>query len=131
MHGRSRTSRATPIISTTDRRRPSLRRSGAVTWVDAHHAIVAHTTATGPDVVEIRPDASGSHAPAYLLKIAEEIGDRDLVLVLGPEAYRIELEREYVALFGHPDRLHDGESGNEEEGPELLARLDRLTGRQP
>lgn len=129
MHGRTRTPRATPIVAPTDPRIRPLHRTAAVTWVDGRHALVAHTTPKGADLVEIRPDASKPLAGAYLARVAEEIGNRDRVLILGPDAYRIELERQYVALYGHPDRLRDGSAVAETPGNELLARLESLTER--
>jgi hypothetical protein len=127
MHGRTRTSRATPIVAPSDPRVRPLRRTGAVTWVDGRHALVAHTTPKGADLVEVLPDVSQALGGAYFARVAEEIGNRERVLVLGPDAYRIELERQYVALFGHPDRLRDGSGGIETPGEDLLARLASLT----
>lgn len=128
MHGRPSARRAVPIVSTTDGRTHGLRRSGAVTWVDGRHALVAHTTDAGADLVEILRSGAGRSDDAYLLRVAEELGDRERLLVLGPESFRVELERRYVALYGHPDRIRESSTTSESAGPELLARLESLTG---
>ncbi len=127
MHGRSRTPRAIPTPSTSDGRARTLRRSGAVTWVDGRHALIAHTTTTGADVVEVQPPNGDCLCPEYLSRVVDEIGDRERVLVLGPEAFRVMLEREYVAISGRPDRILEAAGSAEVPAPELLARLDALT----
>jgi hypothetical protein len=54
-----------------------------------------------------------------LAAVAHAIGDRDRILVLGPEPSRTSLEREYVSIFRRPDRLVDMEP----EGPVSRADL--------
>jgi hypothetical protein len=88
--------------------------------------MIAHTTPTGSDVVEVRAGVEGGLCSEYLARIVEEIGDRERVVVLGPDAYKVQLERQYVAINGRPERLTDGSAAAETPAPDLLARLDEL-----
>ena len=46
---------------------------------------------------------------SYLETVIHVIGDRRRVMILGPDAARLALERAYVAIFHRPDRLVDVE----------------------
>ena len=74
----------------------------------------------------VREEPVAGRAP-FLARVVDEIGDRDRVLILGPDAMRVELEREYVAIFHRPDRILDVEASGPTEQDELVRRLEALT----
>jgi hypothetical protein len=57
----------------------------------------------------------------------DEMGDRDRIVILGPDAMRVELEREYVTINRRPDRLLDVENTPEVDELGLVDRLTTLT----
>ncbi len=104
-------------------------RTGAVTWIDAKRALVARSSADGTTVVnEVRRSARRRDPLGpFLARVVDEIGDRDRVVILGPDAMRVELEREYVAINRRPDRLVDVEAAPEADEAALRARLATIT----
>ena len=60
-------------------------------------------------------------------RVVDEIGDRQRVVILGPDAMRVELEREYVTINRDPHRLVDVEYAPALDRRDLLGRLARLT----
>lgn len=107
------------------RDRPVHSPSAAVAWIDAHHAMIARTDRDGGGRVTLAAIAPDTRP--YLARIVDEIGDRDRVLILGPDALRVELEREYVAIFRRPDRLIDVDEAEPADERELVDRLTTLT----
>jgi hypothetical protein len=111
--------------------------TGAVAWIDRDRAVVARSATTGKPVVHElfrvprRPaKAAVSTTPEvgpFLARVVDEIGDRDRVVIMGPDAMRVELEREYVTINRHPDRLVDVEDAAELDREDLIGRLARLT----
>ena len=107
--------------------------TGAVAWIDRDRAVVARSATTGKPVVHElfrvppRPAKSGVRVGPFLARVVDEIGDRDRVVILGPDSMRVELEREYVTINRHPDRLVDVEDAAELDREDLVARLARLT----
>ena len=77
----------------------------AVVWLDRTHALVARAREGRPEVTEV--DRSFDAETAYLLRVLHAAADCDRLVVMGPDADRIALEREYVALYRRPDRLID------------------------
>ncbi len=77
----------------------------AVVWLDRTHALVARAHEGRPAVTEV--DRSFDAEPDYLLRVLHEAADCERIVVMGPDASRIALEREYVALYRRPDRLID------------------------
>lgn len=107
MHGQSREPALRP--RNVDPTIGSLRPRSAITWVDRRRAIVVKTAPDGAvEVDRIERDAPGD-GRTYLARIAHALGDEDRVVVVGPWLERTELEREYVAVWGHPERLVDVE----------------------
>jgi len=103
--------------------------SGAVTWIDSTRAIVARTAPSGGVAISIVPGgAQPARGTPFLARVVDEIGDRDRILILGPDAMRVELEREYVTIFHRPDRLLDVEVAGPTDEAELVRRLEVLTG---
>ncbi len=107
--------------------------TGAVAWIDRDRAVVARSATTGKPVVHElfrvppRPAKPGSKVGPFLARVVDEIGDRDRVVILGPDSMRVELEREYVTINRHPDRLVDVEGAAALDRADLVARLARLT----
>lgn len=122
MHTRQRTSR--PVV-------PALRHAtAAIAWIDARHALIARTAANRQ--VEFReiqatPDPAGERSP-YLAQVAHELGDRDRIVVLGQGSQRLDLERQHVGIYHHPDRIVDVDESDTLDRDELVARLHKLTG---
>ena len=75
----------------------------AVIRLDQQHAFIGRKHSGHPVVTKI--DRGGDLAPAYLLRVAHEAAGCDGVVVMGPDAARIEFERQYVSLYRRPDRL--------------------------
>lgn len=124
MHGRSKQAPATRKTTAT-----LARGTGAVTWIDSTRAVVARTARSGVSVKVIShdPDRAAPRVP-FLARVVDAIGDRDRVLILGPDAMRVSLEREYVTIFHRPDRLVDVEVSGPAGEEELVRRLEVLTG---
>lgn len=100
-----------------------LRRVAVLAWVGESLTLVARRTASGwVDVVRVARDEAPDE-PAYLARIAHEIGDSTRVLIMGPDGLRTELEREYVAVYHHPDRLVDVEPAGDATPEALASRL--------
>ena len=77
----------------------------AVVWLDRTHAFIARAHDGRPEVTEV--DRSVEAETDYLLRVLHEAADCDRLVVMGPDADRVALEREYVALYRRPDRLID------------------------
>ena len=130
MHGHSlrRTTASIPAPFEARARR-TRRATGAVTWIDSRRALIARTTTGGRSIVrEVRrASAEPADLAPYLAHIVDEIGDRERVEILGTDAMRVALEREYVVISHRPDRIVDvaGQAETDEGG--LVARLTDLT----
>jgi hypothetical protein len=94
----------------------------AVVWIDAQRARVARMRPDG-EVSTCEIDRGSLAEPAYLGHVVRAIGDRERVLIFGPNAVRLALEREYVSIFRRPDRLVDVEPVTGELGPDELVDL--------
>jgi len=102
--------------------------SGAITWIDRRHAIVARTMSTGAiDVTEIDFPADAAEQ-ANLTRVADTIGDRERVVIAGPLGMRTALERQYVAIYRRPERLVDVEPDGPLSRGQLVERLRELAG---
>jgi hypothetical protein len=62
----------------------------------------------------------------YLARVARAVGDHERVEVIGPDALRLALEREYVAIYRRPDHLRDVESPAVIDESALVERVHRL-----
>ena len=82
-----------------------LENQSAVVWLDRTHALIAQAHEGRPEVTEV--NRSFDTEPAYLLRVLHDAADCDRLVVMGPDADRVALEREYVALYRRPDRLID------------------------
>ena len=103
----------------------TIARPSAVAWVDERHAIVARSVADDDVVVsELAARTSGGRTDAtYLARVVDEIGDQDRLVILGPSATRLALEREYVTIYHRPDRLVDVEPAGPLGRDALVERL--------
>lgn len=102
--------------------------SAAVTWIGPKRALVVRKGATGVSISEVWRTRTGETETApYLARIVDEIGDRDRVEILGPDSTRLELEREYVRIYGRPDRILDVADPGPTNEAELIRRLEELT----
>ncbi len=63
---------------------------------------------------------------SYLALVVRAIGDRQRVVILGPSSARLELEREYVAIYRRPDRIVDVEPAGAVNTEDLVERLRAL-----
>lgn len=87
--------------------RPSIHapNPAAVIWLDMAHAFVARSRAGRPAVTEVH--RAFDLEPAYLLRVLHEAADCERLVVMGTDAARVALEREYVSIHRRPDRLID------------------------
>lgn len=119
MQGRHQPPTITPPTPAAD----PLRRTGAVTWIARDQALIGRKTAGGwVDVATVHADAPDDPR-TYLARVAHEIGDADRVMIMGPDALRTDLEREYVTIYHRPDRLLDVAHVETLTEDELLERL--------
>ena len=79
--------------------------AAAVVWLDLRHALVARMRDGHSVVSEVERDADPE--TQYLLRVVHEAVGCDRVVIMGPDAARIDFEREYVTLYRRPDRLID------------------------
>ena len=112
-------------IQTTDQAQPRGARESAVAWINGREAIVA-TMARDGEIFTCEINRGLSPEAAYLALVARALGDRDRVVILGPSAARLALEREYVAIYHHPERLVDEEPVGPINTEDLVARLRAL-----
>jgi hypothetical protein len=118
--------RHTPMQPAARSAPAGLRRVGAITWLSPDRAIVARRAATGwVDVAHVDNATPGLEMP-YLAHVAHEIGDAERVVILGGDAVRTELEREYVRIYQRPDRIVDVEASEEVSEDALVERLRAL-----
>ena len=88
----------------TEQQKTRDQRPDSVVWIDERRAIVAQCDpAGGISTVEIRR----LHQPEsrYLGHVVHEIGGHERVMLVGPQPIRLALERRFVAVGHHPDRL--------------------------
>ncbi len=99
--------------------------SSAVVWIDAQRAIVATSTGGAEPVVSeiVAPDGEDS---TYLARVVDAIGDRERIVIMGPDDSRLALEREYVAIDHRPERLIDVEPAGRLDRDDVIARLNQL-----
>jgi hypothetical protein len=103
--------------------------SGAITWIDRRHALIARTMPSGAiDVTEVYLTPSAADPSSGLTRVADAIGDRERVVITGSLAMRTALERQYVAIYQRPDRLVDVEPDGPLSRGELVERLRELAG---
>lgn len=110
--------------TTPTRTTPTTPTPDAVVWVDERHAIVARADVEGIATTEVR--RAGQTEIRYLARVVHELGDRERVMIVGPEPIRLALEREYVAISHRPDRLTATPAAVEAAGAEILGRMERL-----
>ena len=112
-----------PTVEAT--RAPTGTRPSAVAWIDDGHAYVATNAANGDLLFsEVLPRPGGDdHDETYLARVVDAIGDRERIAILGPDAQRLALEREYVLIFHRPERLIDVEPSAEADRIEIAERL--------
>lgn len=79
--------------------------AAAIVWLDRRHALVARARNGRSVVTEVERDADSEGT--YLLRVIHEAAECDRVVIMGPDAARIDFEREYVSLYRRPDRLID------------------------
>jgi hypothetical protein len=91
-----------------------------VVWIDARRALVTRISPDGM-VSSGTLERGVDEETAFLARVVKAIGDRARVVILGPNATRLALEREYVAIHHRPDRLIDVQPS----GPLDKAQLER------
>jgi hypothetical protein len=97
----------------------------AVVWIGADGARIACRDAIGVTAVREVPrrtedpgDVSG-----YLTDVVDALGGARRVVVVGPGDMRLDLEREFVAIGHHPERIADAGPSGTLDDEALLARL--------
>lgn len=95
--------------------------AAAIVWLDLRHALVARAIDGRSVVTEVAREADPE--ADYLLRVAHEASGCDRVVVMGPDAARIDFEREYVALYQRPDRLIDAGLSFSPERADLFTQL--------
>ena len=98
--------------------------AAAIVWLDLRHALVARAHEGHPVITEVERESDPE--TAYLLRVAHEAADCDRVVIMGPDAARIDFEREYVTLYRRPDRLIDVGVSFEPARREILQQLELI-----
>lgn len=112
-------------LQTPDPIAPETVTPSAVAWINRRQAIVAAMSNDGR-ISTCEISRGWLPRPSYLAQVARVIGDRMRVVILGPSSERLDLEREYVAMFRRPDRLVDVEPAGQVSPEELIDRLRTL-----
>lgn len=94
----------------------------AVVWIGGRHAIIARMGYDGI-VSTCQIDRGAEPELAYLALVGRAIGSRERVLIMGPDAMRLALEREYVTTYRRPDRLVDVEPARVMDRGRVVERL--------
>lgn len=104
--------------------------SAATVWIDLRHALVGRTVPDGSvELIElVRPSRLDEPLEQWIAIVADAIGDRQRVLILGAGPMRLALEREYVAIFHRPERIIDVEPSSGIDRDELIRRVQELAG---
>lgn len=100
--------------------------TSAVAWINGRQAMVATMSRDGR-VSKCEISRGWLPEPSYLAQVVRVIGDRQRVVILGPNSVRLALEREYVAIYHRPDRLVDVEPAGTPDLPQLVDRLRTLS----
>jgi hypothetical protein len=100
--------------------------AAAIVWLDLRHALVARAREGHSVVTEVERESDPE--TAYLLRVAHEAAGCDRVVIMGPDAARIDFEREYVSLYRRPDRLIDVGLSFQPERRELVEQLEMIEG---
>ena len=95
--------------------------AAAVIWLDRRHALIARANEGHSVVSEVERELDLE--PDYLLRVVHAAADCERVVVMGPDAARIDFEREYVALYRRPDRLIDVGYASQPARSELIQQL--------
>jgi hypothetical protein len=98
--------------------------AAAVIWLDLRHAFVARAHDGHPTVTEVGRDADSELH--YMLRVVREAADCDRVVIMGPDAARIDFEREYVTLYRRPDQLIDVGLSFQPGPRELIEQLELI-----
>lgn len=111
--------------TTEETARATAARPSAVTWIDDRHAMVATNTREGRVALHEIARRGGVDGldETYLARVVDEIGDRERVVILGPNVLRLALEREYVSIYQRPERLVDVELSESLDDAGLAERL--------
>jgi hypothetical protein len=106
--------------------RPDAGPSGAaVVWMGPDGAMVARRDAAGTvAIIDVPgPSCRVDRPGRYLVDVVDEVGDAARVVVMGSDALRLDLEREYVAIGHRPDRIVDVAPSDEIDRDAVLERL--------
>ena len=99
--------------------------SSAVVWINGRQAVVAGMSDDGR-ISTCEITRGWMREQPYLAQVVRAIGDRQRVLILGPNSIRLALERDYVAMYRRPDRLVDVEPAGPFSSDELVDRVRTL-----
>lgn len=99
--------------------------ASAVVWLNGRHAIVAAIRGDEP-VSQVTVNRGADTELEYLAAVVRAIGDRERVMILGPNQVRLDLEREYVSIYRRPERLVDVEPADLLDADTLVERVRRL-----
>ena len=100
-------------------------RPSAVVWINGRGAVIA-TTESDKSITTCTIDRGLEPEASYLRLVVRAVGDRERVLILGPNSVRLALEREYTSIYQRPDRLVDVEPAGMVDAAGLVDRLREL-----
>lgn len=96
--------------------------AAAAVWINERHAFVGLLAADGR-ISTSEVDRGIDPEPSYLARVAQVIGNRRRIAVLGPGSAPLALERAYVAIYHRPDRLIDVEPAGPMDARHLIERV--------
>ena len=81
---------------------------GAIVWLDRGRALVTREDQVGGlHVHEFTIGEPTEERPAPYAQVVHALLDADAIVVLGEADARTDLERAYVSIVKHPERLHE------------------------
>ena len=97
----------------------------AVVWINGRGAVVA-TMESDRSITTCTIDRGLEPEVSYLRLVVHAVGDRERVVILGPNSVCLALEREYTSIYHRPDRLVDVEPAGPVDAAGLVDRLREL-----
>ncbi|HEX2755516.1 MAG TPA: hypothetical protein VHM48_08635 [Candidatus Limnocylindrales bacterium] len=99
--------------------------ASAVIWLNGRQAIIAGIRGD-EQVSQVIVNRGPGTELEYLAAVVRAIGDRERVMILGPNQVRLDLEREYVSIYRRPERLVDVEPAGRMDAEALVEWVRRL-----
>jgi hypothetical protein len=98
----------------------------AVVWISGRHAVVAIGDICAGRITSWTTERMIESEADFLARVVRAVGDSGRVMVLGPANLRLAVQRAYVAISHHPDRLVEPPRSGPIDPDELAERVRAL-----